>query len=513
MLNAHNPRYTERLLDWEEMEETYAGERAIKLRSTVYLPPTPSMLFDGMTTGQPGRAAYEAYLQRAVFPGEVKHAVEGLIGIMHRKQAQIEVPERMRPMLERMTVDGEDVHTLLRKINEAQLVTGRMGLLLEIPDGVGPDKLPFVATYAARTVINWSTWRPENSHLEYDVVVLDETSDVQTPNLDWRREEKYRVLAMAQSMSRRGAFPQITQATGYVAGVATSADPNSAAFTQPSLAGRTLDKIPFVMANAIDVHPDPSAPPLLGLADLCLAIYRGEADYRTALFMQGQETLVIIGLDDVTAEEEKTETRVGAGAVLYLPDGGDAKYVGVTADGLEAMRKGLDADYMKAGERGMRLMDTSEGGGQQSGDALRQRIAAKTASLVTIAEAGGAALQTILRHAAVLLGEDPEKVTVAPNKDFANEIMTGRELMEWAQAKQMGAPISWRSVHEIIKLREASKMTFEEEQAEIELEEPVGVPSSTGAGGPPNGGRPPQAGPGQSTPRGGARQQSRPPNS
>ncbi len=99
-LSSKHPSYTKILPDWNLMADTHAGERRIKDQREMYLPVTSGQKADGMASGQPGKAAYDAYKERAVFPNSVKDAVESMLGVMHHKSPVIELPTIMEPMLE-----------------------------------------------------------------------------------------------------------------------------------------------------------------------------------------------------------------------------------------------------------------------------------------------------------------------------------------------------------------------------------------------------------------------------
>jgi hypothetical protein len=231
----------------------------------------------------------------------------------------------------------------------------------------------------------------------------------------------------------------------------------------------TLQNIPFIFVNTEDLVTDPDEPPLLGLSNLALAVYRGEADYRQGLFLQGQETLVVIGADEL----EGDDTRMGAGSRLDLPLEGDAKYIGVSAAGLEEQRNAIENDKKQAAEQGSRLLDFSDGS-DASGAALRIRVAAKTPTLISIALTGAAALQEALRIAAAWVGADPDEVKVEANLDFAEDELSGRDLLELMSAKAMGAPISLQSVHRLMRKKDVTTLSYEEELEEINDEEPLG---------------------------------------
>lgn len=478
-IDTKHPAYVAYAPDWEQLEHCYQGERAIKAQGVRYLPATGGMIEDGMASEvDAGWVQYDAYRKRAVFPDYVRDAVEGLGGLMHRRPPKITLPAALEPLRTSATVDGVGLTDLLRMINEEQLKKGRIGLLGEVPNGAPVGALPFIATYNAATIINWDTARPQNGKTQLQLVVLDETSQKRQSDLTWREVKKYRVLTLSGALD-----PSPTDEDDRVLGkyeFATSAPTSTAlptAFTKASLAGRDLDEIPFVFINAQDLLPEPDRPPLLGLSNSCLKIYRGEADYRQTLFLQGQETLVIIGEDEQIdpATGQTKSQRVGAGALISLPavTGADAKYVGVSADGLGEQRQALEADRMEAGEQGVKLLD---GGGSEShassGDALRVRVAARTASLVSVARTGASGLEQMLKKLAVWVGANPDEVKVEPNLDFGNQALLAQELLQFAQAKAMGAPISWESIHMLMAQRELTQKTFEEEQAAIEAEPP-----------------------------------------
>ena len=211
---------------------------------------------------------------------------------------------------------------------------------------------------------------------------------------------------------------------------------NRSGLYTPSISGREFNKIPFVFINPKDIDPAPEEPPLLDLSELALTIYRGEADYRQALFMQGQDTLVVKGA------EQDGEYTIGAESVITLvnPEA-DAKFIGVDSRGIEEMRLASQNDQNNAAQKGGQLLD-SVSRERESGDALKIRVAAKTATLTEIALTGAFGLEEILKRGAIVLGANPDEVSVTPNLDFIDDTVTGQEILAQMQAKHTGAPIS-----------------------------------------------------------------------
>lgn len=440
-LDTKQPQYALALAEWIKLRDCYAGESAVKDRGMTYLPPTPGQSLDGIAPSQRGYQNYLGYKQRAVYPSFVGDAIKAMVGVMHHKPPVIELPAVLESLRGSASVDGESLEMLLRRINAAQLTTGRIGLLLDLPGESSAEVRFQIATYEAERIGNWDTGV---------LVVLDESENERNTDFEWVTVQKYRVL-VSDGVYQQAQF---RETTAY----------NPEVLTAPSVRGQTLShQIPFVFINATDTLPDVMQPPLLNLANLCLTIYRGEADYRQNLFMQAQDTLVLIGGD------AEAEYRVGAGASLNLPPDGDAKFIGVNSDGLPEQRQALENDRRQAAQMGAQLLDTASRS-KESGEALGIRVAAQTATLNQIALAGAFGLQSLLRIAAEWIGANPEEVVVTPNLDFADAGMPASEFLQLAQAKAIGFPLSDESLHAIAVENELTVMDFKAEMALIDEE-------------------------------------------
>lgn len=481
-LSAKHPSRAEIDPDWELMRHAYAGERKIKEFGTKYLPETSGMRADGMQEGQEGYAQYRAYITRAVYHDVVRPALEGLLGIMHNKPAVIELTPRLERLRNKATSQGENLQALLRRMNEQQLLMGRIGLMMDVPSGQPVNSvMPYLTTYDAERILNWDVTMPDFGDQKLSLVVLDESTNRRTSGFLFERKNRYRVLATGATIKSLSPAFDATELSDdeYYAAVVENDDVALAVWVKPSIGGTSLKELPFSFVGSKDLVPDPDYPPLLPLARLSLAMYRGEADYRQALFMQAQETLVLIGA--TYGEEDKL--KVGAGAQIDVPLGGDAKYIGVSADGLGEMRQGLQNDKANAMEYGARMLD-NRGKEAESGDALRVRVASKTATLSTVVDTAGEALLQTLRRAAEWVGDDPDKITVQVNKDFSDVRMAPRDILELQQAKMLGAPISQKSIHKVLRDKSFTDMSYDDELSEIEDEEPLNLTGTAGVSDP-----------------------------
>jgi hypothetical protein len=461
--NTH-PCYVSRLPEWEMLEDAFEGEIRVKSRGQSYLPPTSGMRADGMNVDQEGYRAYQAYLLRAVFPELVSGAVDAMVGLMHRKPANIKLPEKMRPLLQSATIDGESLLVLLRKINENQLLFGRIGILADVPSGGGPNSLPFIVPYTAKAILNWSVTKDPQGHDQLTMACLDESGPVLQDDLSWKDGKKQRIIACGETARMLG-LPSLDYTT---ASSEDDAPVDASQFIIPSLAGKTLPVLPFRVIGSTDLVADPDKSPLLGVMRLCMAIYRGEADYRQTLFMQGQATLVRKG---VTGGENEQQ-RIGAGAMIDVPSDGDAKYICAPGESLSEQRQALENDYKRAAESGAQLLE-ARGKAAESGDALRVRVAARTATLANVAATGAEGLQELLKIMAVWMGENPDEVKIEPNLDFTEDENNVQDLVYIMDARERGIPWSLESIHEWLKRHDYTKMEFADEMLKIKDELPA----------------------------------------
>lgn len=472
-----HPEYGYKIDMWTKVRDCYEGEDTVKEAGTEYLKPTSGMVADGMKVAtDPGSVAYKAYVDRAVLPEIVFDAVEAMLGVMHHKPPIIELPASMEPLMERATLREESLPMLLRRINEAQLITGRCGLLADMPkepelkkgyvqaSGTTPRDLPYLALYEAETITNWDQGRRDGiEEQNLNLVIVRESEFERQINFSWKWVDKYRVMILGETDVNEPVGDGI-----YRVGVFrddTSFQFNEADMITPAYRGNQLNEIPFTFINACDIVPTPDKVPLLGLANLVLTIYRGEADYRQNLFMQGQDTLVVIG-----GSVDDEELRVGAGGRLDLTQGADAKYIGVESQGLSEQREALVNDYNRAMQKGGQLMD-SVSRERESGDALKVRVAARTATLNQIALTGAFGLENSLKQIARWIGANPEEVSVQPNLDFVDNEFKPEDLVKFITAKSLGAPVSYATIHSWMEDKDITEFDFEEEVRKIEEED------------------------------------------
>jgi hypothetical protein len=337
---------------------------------------------------------YEAYKGRAQFPELMAPSVGAMIGIIHGREIPITMPDAMMYLWENADGDGLPLEAFHRRITREMLIIGSYAVLTDAPRDGGD---PYLAGYRRDRVINW----------DKDWWVLDETT-IKRDGFAWEQLERYLVLQFGEV----GYMPLILDEAGNLI----------EEIQVRSRGGAPLERIPFVIGNALDLSPRIEAPPLIGVARAALASYQLSADYRHQLYMSGQETLVAIDGD--------APTTVGAGTVHEMRGSEgqkpDLKYVSPTCSGIEAHDQAMQRQREAAVSAGARLFEQTAAGAE-SGEAKRLRYASETATLVSIAQNSCLLLERALKNAAMIMGLPEDDIVVEAPTDLMDRTLSPQE--------------------------------------------------------------------------------------
>lgn len=458
-VDTRHPDYIDRLPEWELMRDANRGAEAIKRKAggtaagtatagRRYLP-MPSG-FTAQTDG--GTLMFAGYLERADFPEIVSPTIAGMVGLIHKREPVITMPSAMEPLWENITRDGQTLEIFHRKLTEEILLQGRFSILTDAaPQG---SDLPFLTTYHAESLINWSEDRT--------LFVLDECGLVREPNaFDWEQRKQWRVLRLVDGVYQQELWQDGASAPTEIIKPLARAE-------------KSIQAIPFVVANATDLAVRPSTQPLIAVGRAAVRIFQLDADYRHQLFMSGQETFVITGLPEKSA----VPSILGAGVVLALPVGAQAMYVSPTCSGIAAHLAAMEDARNSAAAAATKMFDSSKAA--EAAEALRLRFAAQTANLTTTSMSSAAALEQGLRNIAIFMGLDPKSVIVEPNLKFVDQKLTPQEGQALVGMWQSNA-ISYDTLYANLQAGEiaSQERTAEEERTLIDEEPQNQLPDPT----------------------------------
>ena len=480
-VDSEHPSYQANADQWQTNRDALAGHPAIRAKRDRYLPVPP-----GLTSGVAqfiesgkrhggGGDRYEFYLGFAEFPEVIAPAVNGFQGLVHEKPALVELPKSMEYLLEDATPDGETLDSLWERMTFEVLTTGRISLVCDVAPS---DDTIRIATYAAERLLNWRL-KPVREGGEPEFAVVTEDRSVEKEDDPFLSEEQ---LTFRELRVTGGVYTTSTWVKDENGDPTKEVDEEGTEDFVVSRIGTDVTQVPITVVNATTVGFEYGPIPITPLVRRALSIYRLTADYRRALYVKGDPQPWIAGIN-----KDDAPTEIGGSTVwTFSNPQASAHYLDVDGKGIPLMREAIIDEYERFHEEGGKFL--SEDNGAESGAALTKRARSKSVTLKGVIKNAGNAMERTLRKIAMVLNEDPEKVVFKPDTDWAEPMMTGEELFKLITAKNAGAPLSKRSLHDLTRRGGLTDMSFEDEEAEIE-QEPPPLDGLTGL--PPGGPAPP----------------------
>jgi hypothetical protein len=449
------------------MRDAIAGERAVKEAGPTYLPIPPGMpnlLSEVLENGKRvGSDPYAFYLGFADFPEIVEPAHAGFQGVVHARPPVCKLPKGLEYLIEMCCPDGTTLEELWSAVTSEVMCTGRIGLLID----VDTDQRLRAVPYSVENNINWRERSARNGG-GADFVVLKEPQEEQGKDaFHIKSVTRYRELRLNNGVyqSRVWEEKENDDKSGMKLSVVGSQGNNPEGWTTIIVSGKTLNFIPFYPLNSAEITFCYQSIPMLPLARRAFTIYRKTADYNRALYIKADPQICIAGIGASEAPQ-----KIGGDGVWTF-DSPDVKawYLDIDGQGIPLMRQSIKDEYDRFDMEGGKLLATDKTA-PESGTALRQRQMAQQVTLRNIVTNLGLGFETVLKQIAFMSGLDPESVSFSPDTDFAEPTMTSQELMELITAKNIGAPMSYSSMHELMRRGSLTQKSFLEEVDAIEEE-------------------------------------------
>lgn len=425
-VDTRHPQYEKWVDQWRISRDAFAGESCIKLAKDRYLPkPTGQMLSDSdpEDVRRIKTASYKNYVTRASFPDLVYQSLKGLLGIIERKPHRIELPRRLQYLEESATSDGLSLRGLISRILEQLLLTGRVPVAVDFNQ---ETRRSYFVPYQAESLINWREsvlmGQKKLSMSVMEMMIEEDSGDpfAHAETTEWQTmflEEGRVVYRKFRKNEEKNEFFLIEE-------------------DSPTVRDNPLTEIPLVIFGPGDISPDVERPPLLGIAETALSIYRGSADYEQALFMTAQPTHVITGM---SADDDARPTATGAGTIWIIPDAqAKAMMLEFSGAGVAAQRQSMLDKYSYAVQQGVGLVEPTRNQAE-SGEAIKMRQSTRTSVIHEIVNTVEQGLKKLFVPIAAWQDADPDDVVIELNKDFFELSLSAQELQQIVAAWQAQA--------------------------------------------------------------------------
>jgi len=446
---------------WKRARDTYGGQKKVQAAGETYLPK-----LDNQSATQ-----YESYKMRARFLNAVRRTVDGLTGMVFRKE----------PIVESNGIDGFLADVALQNqsfvdyaqqvINEVLLVAGG-GTLVEHPiqaevitvaQAEQMNMRPLFKFYAVENVINWRYKTINNIPTLVEVVL----------------KEKYQNDSGEQKELTRNLLIDID---GVYKQIVTKPDDAVKPIEEiiPLMNGKTMEFIPFVFHNT-RTGIKYEMPPLTDLVDTNIHHYQIEADHMHGLRYVALPTPYVTGCsgpEENANNEDGTPVKqmsLGPSEIWFIAN--ELAKVGMlefTGTGLAAIREQLSRVESHMAQLGARVLMPEELIGKET--ATKSIISAKseTSLLSRIVNVTSSQLTTALRYASMWMDKtDLEKYKVTLNTDFLPVSMTSADLTALVGSWVSGA-ISHETLFDNLKKGDiiAGDADFNSERKKIEDQMP-----------------------------------------
>jgi hypothetical protein len=445
---------------WKRCRDVIGGTDSVKAARTEYLP--------ALEGTKESDDAYDAYLTRALFYPAGERTVTGLAGMMFGKPPSMDgIPDTFKEHLDDVTLDGVSLLSFASTMANEVLTVGRVGALMEMPEGVATNVRPYWVMYLAEQIQNWRTERI-NGRQVVTMVVLAETTEEPVDEFAAVPTLRYRVLRLRQVENGKRVYT--TQI--YVRDTTNKEKEVWIAQAEitPVRKAQPLDFIPFVCIGTDGVTMNVSKPPLLDLCDVNLSHFRTAADREHGAHYTALPTAYTVGAN---IPEGAEPLAIGSGVVWHLPMGASADMLEFSGAGLESLTAIIEEKRLLMVSLGARMLETQKNAAEAA-QTVRMRHAGERSALHVMAEALGLGLTWMIRWHLFWSGLEPAQADAAIiklNPDTMDEL-TAEDVAQLVAAWQAGA-ISKKTLHYNLTWGEWTRpgVTFEEEETDIEEEE------------------------------------------
>ncbi|MDX1464485.1 MAG: DUF4055 domain-containing protein [Halomonas sp.] len=392
-----HPLYTAHEQKASRVRDAVAGTDAVKARGKDYLP-HPQEEYAALTGEAKAiaDARYTAYKAAALWLGVTRRTHDGMLGAVYRKTPEIDLPGPIAYMEEDADGSGMSLVQFSRLAVSQTMMAGRHGVLVDYPeaeDGLTREQTRGLRAtlrhYDSASIINW---RREGELMT--LVVLQESYEATTTDeFDRDLDVQYRVLTLEDGLYVQRVFRKGVE-------VARS-EPRTAG-------GQRWSVIPFMWVGAVANDETLDNPLLLDIADLNFDHYRSSANRREASRIVGQPMIHIdIGETSVQDWNELNPTGIQVGSRRGVQTKGGTMAM-VQAQPNDMSRQDmLDAEAQMLAI-GARLL--TNGGQNETAEAVRARSGAETANLSSVAHNVSDAIRKCLEWALEFMGGTGEPV-------------------------------------------------------------------------------------------------------
>lgn len=449
-LSAYAPRV-------QKIRDFVSGEVAVKSKRDLYMP-VPSAGMDPLGT------SFSNFLRRTSFFPGASRVHDGCLSLVFQKDPVL-VSERVQPIKNVITRDGDSLEILAEKIVSETLLSNYTGILVDHPsDEERPANLnaanalelgfrPFLSVYPFESIL----------HIEKGIVGLRQA------------------LTLVRLSDNANQYRELTITNGVYTVTIFTKNVETGEWSKrsyvPRRGGKPLDFIPFkIVTTKKTLHPTKSLLEDVVHVNCNHFITAGELAQAINHCAGPQKVAINPGKQLNPDGTEKAVNEYPAGSEYVLEvwgENSDFKYLEFTGTGVSAIRGELVELKNQMAALGSRILQ-DEKAAPEAAEALSIRRTSENATIVGVARTVALDMEWALRVMAWWMGaeskEDPDTRFML-NVDLVPAKLTPQEVAEIRNLRASGA---YTAEEEFYALRDggwhADTLTWEAHKAKIDAE-------------------------------------------
>lgn len=407
------------------VRDAWGGTEAIKdSGTTTYLPKHP---------GEDG-PNYRSRLQRSVFFNAFRRTIEGLAGLVFRKDPVLgdDVPAQIQEHWENIDLAGTHGDVFARDLLADALTAGHNAILVDYPDTGGvaltlADEAPLRPYWVPILKDNILSWRTEQIQGRTVLIqaVLKECTYVPAGEFGEKEQTRYRVLYLDALGPAWRLLEIVDNKRVVLVGEGRFSNQVEIPLAEIPTSGKR---------DILD-----SDPPLLDLAYLNLAHYQQQSDYFHSIHKTCVPVLFGAGITNRDADGNVTELVVGPNTAIMDPNPeASLQYVSHSGEALGSCKAALDDLKSDMATLGLSML-ASEKRVAETAEAKRLDKATSDSALAVAARGLQDGIERALGfHARYLL--QPLGGSIEINRDFEGLSMDAATMNAYASLIAQGLP-------------------------------------------------------------------------
>lgn len=417
---------------WKKCRDFCDGQDEVMEAGETYLPK-----ISGQTDEE-----YKEYLQSGYLYNASGRTRQGLVGMVMRKEPDINLPSRMEPLIEDVDQEGTHLKELAEELVREEITVARGGLLVDYPnsDTQGMSEAeaealnlrPYVVHYKAEDIIGDPVFKKIGNVNKMVQLRLQET-DEQEGDTEFETEkiERVRVLELVGEENEAGdvtgyyyqqrLYEQDTEDGELI-------EKQSARFV-PRINGKRLEEIPFIFVGGHKYRE----PHIIDLVNANKHHYQLVAAHRRGLRWTTRPQITASG-----QKQDEVHNLVVGGDSLWWSSNENAKWemLEYTGTGLSGVEKSMESTKEEMATLGARMI-APENRMAETAEAHIIKRQGENSALGTVSQHASTALTKALKWCAMWMSVT-EDVSVILNTDFIPVEMSAQEVLQWVQAVQSG---------------------------------------------------------------------------